>query len=387
MSHQSLQLRRTAVMILFFVNGALFATWASRIPAVQAARGLSNSTLGLALLALAFGALSAMPVCGLLISRIGSRLICQCSALGSFVMLPLVICAPSLLLCFSALFLFGLCQGALDVAMNAQAVSVEKLYRKPIMSTFHALWSTGSLSGAALGSVLAAQELTPLSHALIVSGVLCLATIPFLHFLLRPEHANKPAHDRGKPRRIFSLRHPAVLALGAIAFCGMMGEGAIADWSALYLRDIVGTGESLAAVGFATFSVTMAAGRFLGDTLNARFGPANLVRTGGILATAGLLLALVFGSVPATLLGFAFVGAGFATLVPIVFSASGNIPGLDHGVALGSVTTFGYLGFLVGPPLIGFTADQFGLRGALGIVLLASVLIAALARATQKEER
>jgi MFS family permease len=375
-----------AVMTLFFVNGALFATWASRIPAVQSQRGLSNSTLGLALFALAFGALLAMPVAGHLISRIGSAQLCKVSVLLSLAMFPMVVVLPGLLLFFAALFGFGLCQGVLDVAMNAQAVVVEKRLAKPIMSSFHALWSTGSLSGAALGSLFAAQGLTPFAHGLIVSSLLGIGALVALPFLVGSPQSGELTSGPAKTMPAFRLGHPAILALGTLAFCVMLGEGAIGDWSALYLRRIVGTGEGLAAVGFTIFSVTMAGTRFLGDALAARFGHVNVVRAGGLLATGGILLALMVANIPLTLLGFGLVGAGFATIVPTVFSASGNIPGISPGVGLGSVTTLGYLGFLAGPPVIGFAADVLGLRAALGLVVAASVVITILAGAVKRRE-
>jgi MFS family permease len=374
---------RVAVMTLFFVNGALFATWASRIPAVQFQRGLSNSTLGMALLSLAFGALIAMPLSGWVIQKTGSGKLCKISSLLSFAMLPLAVFVPGLGLFFAALFLFGLCQGTLDVAMNAQAVVVERQFHKPIMSSFHALWSTGSLSGAALGSVLAARSLTPLSHSLIVASVLCVGTLLAFPYLLEAHGSGEITAPSMPPKPVFKLGHPVILALGTLAFCVMMGEGAIGDWSALYLRKVVGTGEGLAAVGYTVFSITMAGARFLGDALSARFGPVTLVRTGGVLATLGILLALAFANVPLTLLGFALVGVGFATVVPTVFSASGNIPGIAPGIGLGSVTTLGYLGFLTGPPIIGLVADLLGLRAALGLVVAASVVVACLASAVR----
>jgi MFS family permease len=378
---------RIAVMTLFFVNGALFATWASRIPAVQSQRDLSNSTLGLALLSLAFGALIAMPVSGWFIQKIGSGKLCKISALLSFAMLPVAIFVSGLELFFAALFCFGLCQGTLDVAMNAQAVVVERQSHKPIMSSFHALWSTGSLGGAALGSALAAQSLSPLSHSLFVTLGLCAGTLLTFPYLLGAGESGESSAGNTQPKPVFKLGHPAILALGTLAFCVMMGEGAIGDWSALYLRKVVGTGEGLAAVGYTLFSITMAGARFMGDTLSARFGPVSLVRTGGVLATSGILLALCFANVPLTLLGFALVGAGFATVVPTVFSASGNIPGIAPGVGLSSVTTLGYLGFLTGPPIIGLTADLLGLRAALGLVVVASVVVACLASAVRCQRR
>ena len=370
---------RWAVRAMFFLNGALFATWASRVPAVQAEHGLGNGALGLALFDIALGAVIAMPLAGMLITHIGSDRVCRYSALAYGVMLLAVALAPNMLVFASALFFFGASHAALDVAMNAQAVAVEKRYAAPIMSSFHALWSTGGLAGAALGGMLAAHGLKPLAHftllALIFGAALVLV---FPHFIKAPEEQLR--HDTDHERiPIFPLPSRGLLALGAVAMCVMIGEGAMADWSAVYLRNNLGTREGVAASGYATFSVAMALGRFLGDYLTARFKPVNLVRWGGTLSAIGIALALVFGHAASALVGFALVGAGFATIVPIVFSAAGNRHGIAPGVALASVSSLGYLGFLIGPPLIGFVAELVGLRGALGILVATSLTAAALA--------
>src|SRR5580765_32720 len=349
-----LRTARLAVAMLFFLNGALFASWVSRIPAVQSARGLGNGDLGLALLAVALGAVVAMPLGGMLATRFGSARISNITALLYSAMLPALILAPNLAMFAVALFLFGAFHGGLDVAMNAQAVVVEKLYRQPIMSSFHALWSTGGLVGAATGGLIAAQGLTPLMHLSFVSLLSVAGTFLIVPHLL--------ANERGVsalPKRAATLPRPmrGLMALGVVALCVMAGEGAMADWSAVYLRNNLQSSEGLAAAGYAAFSVAMAAGRFFGDWLSARFGPVNLVRVSGALAATGLSLALVSGEPATALAGFACVGAGFATIVPMVFTAAGRAPGISPGVALASVTTLGYVGFLAGPPAIGFAAE------------------------------
>ena len=371
---------RRAVSALFFLNGAIFATWASRIPAVQAARGLNHAELGLALLAMALGAILAMPIAGVLSARIGSDQVCRIAALVYGGSLPGLVLAPGLPLFALALFGFGAGHGALDVAMNAQAVVVEKRYQRPIMSSVHALWSTGGLTGAALGGLVAAHGTGLLAHFLLAAGLIgagAILTFPHLLEARRPG----PGARNGEPAApTFSWPSPSLLALGAVALCIMLGEGAMADWSAVYLRHNLGAREGLATAGYAAFSIAMAAGRYGGDYLSARFGPVNLVRTGGAVAAGGLLLALVFPQASLALVGFACVGLGFATIVPLVFSAAGRGRGVAPGIAVASVTTLGYLGFLLGPPLIGFGAELIGLRCALGLVVGTSLLAVALAR-------
>lgn len=370
---------RWAVSGLFFLNGALFATWASRIPAVQAERALNPGQLGLALLAMALGAMVAMPVAGVLSARIGSDKVCRIAALIYCGILPGLVLAPGLPVFALCLFGFGAGHGALDVAMNAQAVAVEKRYRRPIMSSFHALWSTGGLTGAALGGLLAARGAGLLAHFLLAAGLLGAGAILTLPHLLEAGRPAVGALGGETAAPTFSWPSRGLLALGAVALCIMLGEGAMADWSAVYLRSTLDAREGLATAGYAAFSIAMAAGRYWGDYLCARFGAVNLVRAGGALAAGGLLLALVSAQAPLALAGFACVGLGFATIVPMVFSAAGHGHGVAPGIAVASVTTLGYLGFLLGPPVIGFGAEWFGLRAALGLVVGTSLLAVALA--------
>jgi MFS family permease len=358
---------RLAVASLFFVNGMLFATWVSRIPAIEEQRGLSHATLGLALLLLAFGAMISMPAAGALCARFGSARVCGVGILAYCAFLPLLSFGGDAWVFALCLFLFGIAHGSVDVAMNAQAVQVERKYRRPIMSSFHALFSIGGLSGAASGGLIAALGWKPTNHFFLVAvamGILSVVVLP---------HLLPTIETRTVGSRTFALPSKTLIGVGVIALCIMMGEGAMADWSAVYLRRVVETCEGIAAMGYAAFSIAMAAGRIVGDRVIARFGPENLVRAGGGLAAAGLLVALLVPSPAFVLIGLACVGAGFATIVPMAFSAAGNARDVSPGVAIASVTTMGYLGFLLGPPLIGFLAQGVGLRAALGVIVLTSV--------------
>jgi predicted MFS family arabinose efflux permease len=376
---------RRAVTTLFLVNGMLFATWVSRIPAIETNRGMTHAQLGLALFALALGAMIAMPLAGLLSARIGSERVCRMAVLVYAGMLPLLVLAPNTILFALALFGFGIGHGALDVSMNAQAVAVEKSYRRPIMSSFHALFSTGGLLGAALGGGIAAWGLQPGAHFALAAGLLGgLAMTAF-----RDLHPSPVADAETLPAKgtFFPLPSRGLLALGAIALCVMMGEGAMADWSAVYLRKILATSEGFAAAGYAAFSIAMATGRFFGDKLAAHFGPVQLVRGSALVAVMGLTLLLATPYPGLALVGFAGVGFGFAPIVPMVFSAAGHRAGVDPGVALASVTTLGYLGFLLGPPAIGFAAGVVGLHVALTLLLVSTLLAASLASAVRSGQR
>ncbi|MES2706314.1 MAG: MFS transporter [Verrucomicrobiota bacterium] len=398
---------RRAVAALFFLNGALFATWVSRLPAMETARSLSHAQLGLALLVIAVGAVISMPLTGALSSRVGTAFICRATVVSYCLILPLLAVVPGIPLWCLMLLLFGMAHGALDVAMNAQAVAVEKRYPHPVMSVFHALFSTGGLAGAAAGGLLASLALRPEIHFTLVAAVMAvMALAAFPHLISKdlseaatmavdpstaeaaviPPGPSTDAESAGKKSRRLPFRMPSrhLAALGIVGLCVMMGEGAMADWTAVYLRRIVGTSEGLAAAGYAAFSIAMAAGRFTGDFFAHRFGPVNLVRGSALLATGGIALALLAPHPAAALTGFALVGAGFATVVPMVFSAAGRTPGISPGVALASVTTIGYLGFLLGPPVIGFAAEVIGLRSALGLIALTSLLPVFLAGAVRR---
>lgn len=377
---------RLAVAALFFINGALIGSWVARIPAIKAGLGLNDGVFGLALLAMAGGALVAMPLAGGFSARFGSHLVTRTLVLVYAALLPALALAPSLWLLLAVLFVFGVGHGGLDVGMNAQAVAVQRRYPGSIMSSFHALFSTGGLVGAALGGWLASQELPPWMHFALMSGLLGgLALFTFPHLLDDRHDSHDPDDAPANRHPLFVLPTRALAVLGVLAFCAMVGEGAMADWSAIYLRRVLQTTEGMAAAGYAAFSITMALTRFSGDWLATRLGPTTLVRLGGALAVTGFALALFVPSALAAMLGFACVGAGFATVVPMVFSAAGRTPGISAGLALSSVTTLGYLGFLLGPPIIGFAAEMMGLRNALLILVLTSALVVALAPSVREK--
>lgn len=364
---------RIAVSLVFLLNGALFANWVSRIPAVQDALDLNKAQLGLALLGMAVGALIAFPVAGWAIGRFGSKIV---TLLGFLLMagsLPLAALAPSMWLLALALVLVGMGNGATDVAMNAQGVEVEKRYQRPILSSFHASWSLGALLGAAMGGGLAALAINPLPHFVSVGAVFSLLALwAYGHLLkLPPVHSNAP---------FFAPPPKALWGVGVVVFAAAVGEGAMADWSAVYLRSTLGTSEAVAATGYAAFAVAMLLSRLVGDAMKARLGPANLALSGGVIAAVGLALGLLSSSVPLTLVGFACVGWGLASGFPLAFSAAGNMAGVPQGVALAAIATVGYSGFLLGPPVIGFVAHYSSLQWALGVVVLFAVLMALFSR-------
>jgi MFS family permease len=370
-----LRTARAAVLAVFFTNGVVIGTWVVRIPAIKDRLGLSEGLLGVVLLGAAVGALVAMPVVGALVSRFGSRRVVGVSALALAVVLPTPGLAPSLPLLVLAVVLLGAANGGLDVAMNAQAVAVEQGYGRPIMSSFHAAWSFGGLGGAALGGLLASWGIGPLPH---FSAVAVLATIAFVaaYGALLPSAAD--ASEEGTPA--FARPTRALLGLGIISFCVLLGEGAMGDWSAVYLDDTLRTGPGFAAAGYAAFSLSMAFGRLFGDRFTELLGPVTLVRTCGAIAAVGLGIALAAAQPLVALAGFACAGAGFSIVFPTALSAAGRTGG-PTGPALAAVTTAAYTGFLVGPPFIGFLAELTGLGYSLYLVVALSTAVIILAGA------
>ena len=366
---------RAAVLAVFFTNGVVIGTWVVRIPAIKERLGLGEGLLGVALLGAAVGALVAMPVVGALVSRFGSRRVVGISALALAVVLPTPGLASSLPLLLLAVVLLGAANGGLDVAMNAQAVAVERGYGRPIMSSFHAAWSFGGLGGAALGGLLASRGVGPLPH---FAAVAVLAAIAFVvaYGALLPSGAD--ASEEGTPA--FARPTRALLGLGIISFCVLLGEGAMGDWSAVYLDDTLRTGPGFAAAGYAAFSLAMAFGRLFGDRLTELLGPATLVRVCGAIAAVGLGIALAVAQPLVALAGFACAGAGFSIIFPTALSAAGRTAG-PTGPALAAVTTAAYTGFLVGPPFIGFLAELTGLGYSLYLVVALSTAVIVLAGA------
>jgi MFS family permease len=363
---------------MFFVGGLIFSTWAARIPAIQENLHMSNSLLGTVLLGLTVGAMFSMPFAGWLIARSGSSRLTTIAALIQCGMLPLLTLAPTPWLLAVVLLITGMSNGMLNVAVNDQAVAVERLYGRPIMSSFHALFSLGGMFGAAVGSLMASRQVAPLTHFGGVAVLVTLLTLAALRTLITsgPESTGKTS--------LFVVPTRALLGLAVIAFCVLLGEGAMADWSAVYLAQTLPGNPQLPPLGYAAFSLAMALGRFNGDWLTARFGPLVILRVSGIMAASGLLMALAVNQPAFVLAGFAAVGFGFSTVVPLVFSAAGRTKGLPSSTALASVTTLGYFGFLAGPPLIGFGADLFSLRASLGVVVVLSAMIAVLAGSVER---
>jgi predicted MFS family arabinose efflux permease len=314
-----------------------------------------------------------MNVTGWLFGRVGSRAITATATVLFCALLPLPVLASTVTWLVIALLVFGIANGAMDVAMNTQGVAVERGYGQPVLSSMHALFSIGGLTGAGLCGLALSVGLVPSTHIIIAAMVLGIVGIVAAFWLLPPEA------DAKSDGASFVRPTGPLLGLGILAFICLMGEGAMADWSAVYLRFVVGTDAATAAVGFAAFSMLMAVGRLMGDKLTHLLGSVWMLRFGSLLAAAGFALALVVAEPLLSSVGFGLVGLGLANVVPILFRAGAHVQGVAPGTGIAAVATLGYCGFLGGPPLIGLTAEVITLPGALALVALSLGLIAILA--------
>ncbi len=368
---------RVVITLFFLGDGLLLGSWASRIPAVQAQAHLSNATLGIALFASSLGALVAMPVAGRLCDRIGSARVTVAALVLAAVSLFAAAAGTSLASVATGLLGFGAGFGSINVAANTQGIALERRHGRTILSSFHAAFSIGGMAGAAGGALAARLGVTPRAHIGAIALVLAVAAVALRRRLL-PATGGAPVPGR-------SMRRPprVLVLLGAAAFCSLLAEGAAADWSATYLAHSLAASAALAGLGYATFSLAMAGSRVLGDGLGRRLGPVVLARAGGAVAAAGLGTALVSAWTLLALAGFAAMGAGLGVVVPVLFRAAGSTAGVSSSVGVAAVSSIGWLGFLAGPPTIGFVAGAVGLRTALVIVVVmlgALVLLAGSAR-------
>ena len=358
-----------SVASIFMLHGVIVANWLSRIPAVQRKLGLSVGALGASLLCTAAGALCGMPIAARLVGRYGSAAVSRFSTLLFCLVLPLPGVVTRGWMLAPALFVLGFCAALMEVAMNTQAVMVERRGGRPVMTTFHAMFSLGGMIGAGMGGLAAALGISPAIHLLgVMPAVFVLSALAARNFV--------PDDPREIPLQpVHWTRHVRALwTLGIVAFSILIGEGAMADWSAVYLNGLRGVSPAMATSGYAVFSVCMAAGRLRGDWLRGRLAEVAIVRWGAALACLGLGCGLFAGNFAGGLAGFACAGFGFSTIFPILTLRAGHVPGVPPQTGIAAVTAMGYTGFLTGPPLIGFVAQAASLRVGLGVVPLLSAV-------------
>ncbi|HZZ09941.1 MAG TPA: MFS transporter [Paraburkholderia sp.] len=360
---------RIATLGVFLANGFGIGAWAVEVPRIKESLALSDTALGIALFAFALGAIIAMPLAGQLAPRFGSGRATALLGAAFVIALPLPAFAPNLVVLCVVLLVLGAANGALDVSMNGHASAIETQWHAPIMSSFHAAWSAGGLLGAATGAMLQKSDVGVAGGLLFPDAFIAALVLGAALLALRDIGPRAAAAASG-----FAWPNAAVMKLALLAFLCMLVEGAVADWSAVYLRSALNREASVAAVGYSAFAFSMAACRIVGDVSVRRFGSSKVVGVGGLIAVCGLALVLGFPSVLTACVGFAMVGVGLANIVPVIFSAAGRST-VTPAIGVSMAATAGYAGFLIGPPLIGLGAGLLGLRLALWVLVIAALVV------------
>lgn len=375
---------RWAVAALFATNGFVMGAWAVQIPLLLVRHGISTTTLGLLILGLGLGAVGAMLFAGRLIAAYGSRAVARVFALATIPALPLVVLAPNLWLLAPLMALLGALIGCMDVAMNANAVEVERRLHRAIMSSSHGFWSLGGFSGGLAGSYVVATW-GPMVQALAVSGVAAALVAGAWRHLIGEAQTPQPTENAPKSRLL--PRDLSLWILGFMALFSMVPEGAVLDWAAIYLSRELGADLFRAGLGFAFFAGAMAVMRFAGDSIRNRFGAVRTLRLSGLISAAGLLGGALAPDDIVAIAAFAVAGLGVANMVPIMFSAAGNHPSLPSAIAISTVTMVGYAGILIAPSAIGFAADHIGFRATYGVLALVLLVVTALAGRVHDADR
>jgi MFS family permease len=364
---------RIAVSSLFFLHGLCFSSWASRIPDIQQKLGVSESELGGILFAIPVGLMASLPLAGWLVAKIGSFKVVVISILLYGSVLVSLGFADSVIQLVVFLFLYGMAGNLVNISINTQAVGVESIYQKSIMASFHGLWSLAGFTGASIGAFMISERILPFHHFVVILSILIIIIIVSSRYILKKD----PNSTEGQP--IFAIPDKSLIKLGIIAFCSMICEGAMFDWSGVYFKKVVMTEPALVGAGYTAFMSTMAAGRFIADGFTAKFGLKRTLQLSGVLTALGLLISVIFPAFITAILGFLLVGFGVSSVVPLVYGAAGKSKKLSAGVAIAAVSTIGFLGFLIGPPLIGIVAGATSLRISFSIIAIMGFCITIMA--------
>lgn len=362
-----------ATRLQFFVFGAMFAAWGVHVPSVKAHFGLGEQALSIAMLASVVGAIAALTQAGRVVGRFGPRGVAGGAGLLCAGVLAVLLLLPGYAALLIAMVLFGAANSLLDVSVNTEATELEKRGGRPVMSGIHAMFSLGGMFGALSGSALQGAGVAPARQLAWAALAFALLLMLGCAGMLRMERA---VIDE----RRWQLPHGTLLVLGGLAAIGFVAEGAIYDWSVLYLRQDVGAVPSVAALAYAGFSAAMAAARFAGDAVRARVPDVALLRASAAIGAFGLALALLWRAPVPALVGFTLVGFGFANVVPVLFSAAARVEGVSPATGIAAVSSIGYLGVIAGPPVIGIVAQRVSLGWALWMVVAAAVLLGLSAR-------
>lgn len=369
------------VTLFFFVSGFGFYTWASRIPTIQQKMHLNEAGLGAVLFALPVGLMATLPVTNVLLSRFDSRRIMMIGAVFFNAMLCCIGFATEVWQLVIALVCFGCSRNLMNISANAQSIGVQALYDKSIIARFHAIWSLAGFAGAGVGALMIRFSIATNWHFAIV-GVLLTSICVYAY----PDSLRQQPSPKER-RPWFALPNKTLVKYGLISFASMACEGTLIDWTAIYFRKVLHTTPPQASGAFAIYVIAITLGRLTGDRLANRFGIRTMLTYSGVLVAGGLLLAISLPFVPTAIVGFILTGFGVSCVIPMVFAMAGRSAGMSSGSAIASVSTVGYLGFLVIPPLVGSVAQAAGLKAAFGMMIVFGLLISVLVRLTVKDER
>ena len=354
---------RIAVSVFFFNQGIAFASWASRIPDIKTSMNLTEAGLGSLLLALPIGQLLTMPFSGRLVTRFGSKYVLRIAAAGYMLSLISIGLTNKPWQLAIALFAFGICGNMCNISANTQAVHTEIHYNRSIMASFHGIWSTAGFTGALIGLVMMKLNVSPFYHFCIVAALTISLIIIFNKYLLLT-----PTSKESSSFRKFKMPHGSLLMLGIIAFCCLSAEGCMFDWSGVYFKQVIKVEGSLVSLGYASFMIIMATGRFLGDGLAEKFGRKRMVQISGVLIFIGMMIAVLFPYLVTATIGFMIIGFGVSSIIPLMISTAGKVKDVASGIAIATVAGVGFFGFLLGPPLIGYVAELAGLQYSFAII-------------------
>ncbi len=366
---------RISISALFFLHGLCFSSWGARIPAIQEMHGLTEATLGTLLLALPLGSIFSMPLAAALVSRFGSKKILLLAIiLYSMVLVSVGLAQTTWQLALS-LIIFGLTSNMVNVSLNTQAVKLESLFQRPIMASLHGLWSMAGFLGGAIGGIMIGAGVVPYQHFIFILILVMILGLFFSRSLI-PEGVSK----RTVGQTSYSWPDRSLLGLGLLAFLSMICEGAMFDWSGIYFKKVVGAQGAWVSAGHVSFMATMAGTRFVADYFKERFGFKVVLQMSGTLIFIGLMTSVVFPRLYPAMFGFLLVGAGVSAVVPLVFSEAGKTRVMSPSGAIAAVSTIGFFGFLIGPPLIGWVAGASSLRFSFLIIAFMGLGIAFLSR-------
>ncbi|MCC8089096.1 MAG: MFS transporter [Rikenellaceae bacterium] len=374
---------RTAAAAFFFIQGLVFASWASRIPDIKDHLGLNEAELGGILFAIPVGQLLAMALSGYLVSRYGSRKILTIAAVLYPLSLIFIGAVNTSVQLIAALLFFGVTANLCNISVNTHAVGVERIYNRSIMGVFHGLWSFAGFCGGLISTVMVSMDITPFNHFIIIFAVSTILLISARTYMLPRDYTEKPRNDAPKEKkRVFVMPDKFIFLLGLIAFGGMVCEGTMFDWSSVYFESVIDPPKNLVRLGYIAFMSTMALGRFTADKMVTRFDMIPVIRVSGLLIAAGLLISVIFPYLISATAGFLLVGFGVSSIIPLCYSMAGKSKTMIPSIALATVSTIGFFGFLLGPPVIGFIAHASSLRWSFAVIamvgLLTSIFVGAL---------